>query len=177
MKKIWSLNTVNGTGSGYIKIPIAPVSNSNGYEQWYYSGENDGSDGPLPGTSDFWKIWPAAYSDSYEELFYRRWGFNNSINHEGTQAWNNITESWVEDMVVRPLNWQYFYDKADTGKWPHFQHTYMFYIDIPDLHTGTHAGKVQLHFGTGLPWSAYRSFNEVGPIQQVTYNVTVDNAG
>ena len=58
-----------------------------------------------------------------------------------------------------------------------FNHTYTFKVDIPDLHTGTNAGKININFGTGTPWSAWPTYGEERNILDVTFNVTVDNGG
>ena len=58
-----------------------------------------------------------------------------------------------------------------------FNHTYTFKVDIPDLHTGANAGKININFGTGTPWSAWPTYGEERNILDVTFNVTVDNGG
>lgn len=184
---LWSVYR-NVNPGGYYTLWSAGNNNQSGdYNHIYKPGtgtwDETGDDyGAI--TTNTGYIAPATAIGPYESNGSRAGQTYTSYGHNGAREslWQNLTADDGAEMLTRRVNAGLQYWNSSEGwstnkGWSKFTHTYVFKVDIPGLESMSSPGEIVLHFGTGLPFSPYATWEENYGIDQVDFKITVFNQG
>ena len=129
---------------------------------------------------------PCTSTGGTEPNRWMRYEYYGKQSTEAANLWGNLSIAEGEQLVGRKVTamfennvWAppYLTNHQEDDRNSIFKHSYIFKVDLPNLDTDSQAGKIQLYFGTGAPFSKYPTWDEAVSINWTDLRYTILNQG